>query len=191
MTLKQHFELILTTSDSIFCYWVYLFYFISDPNTESGRNIFELVCEGLQYLDTRTDFWRQQKPMYARKRDKKLHRDRAASSNKSPPNEYIIKELEKIDEGKLISHILRVRICLAQFTLKMCSTMVLIKIRSWFFCPVLYFFWVKHKTIMHLTDRFLVILFLFSAIWWKVQRQSKESQELSEDNRQLPGWCNQ
>ncbi|KAI9138057.1 hypothetical protein BKA69DRAFT_1094172 [Paraphysoderma sedebokerense] len=37
--------------------------FINNPN----EGIRELVQEALRYLDTRTEFWRQQKPIYARK----------------------------------------------------------------------------------------------------------------------------
>ena len=53
------------------------------------------------YLDTRTDFWRQQKPMYARKHEK-LQQRRAPDTNtgKQSPNDYIIRELERIDQGE-------------------------------------------------------------------------------------------
>ena len=71
---------------------------IVDQSTQSGQNIYELVCEGLQYLDTRTDFWRQQKPMYARKRDKKLQMQSRNTNKAGGLNQYVIKELEKIDQ---------------------------------------------------------------------------------------------
>ena len=73
---------------------------LADPHSESGRNIYDLVCDGLRYLDTRTDFWRQQKPMYARKRDKMMQRAKFVPGGDDNINQYIIKELEKIDEGK-------------------------------------------------------------------------------------------
>ncbi|CAM9848499.1 outer dynein arm-docking complex subunit 4 [Lampetra fluviatilis] len=41
-----------------------------------GMRVEELIREGLEYLDTRTDFWRQQKPIYARVRDRKLMRQK-------------------------------------------------------------------------------------------------------------------
>lgn len=69
-----------------------------DPYTESGRSIFELVNDGLKYLDTRTDFWRQQKPMYARKRDK-IQRKKMTAGDENLKT-YVVKELEKIDESK-------------------------------------------------------------------------------------------
>ena len=59
-----------------------------------------LVTEGLSYLDTRTDFWRQQKPMYARKHERAQQRPRPdGGTGKLSPNDYIIRELEKIDVG--------------------------------------------------------------------------------------------
>ena len=36
-----------------------------DENGKS-ESILELINAGIKYLDTRTDFWRQQKPMYTR-----------------------------------------------------------------------------------------------------------------------------
>jgi hypothetical protein len=38
------------------------------------RSIYKEVEDALIYLDSRTEFWRQQKPMYARKREKELKR---------------------------------------------------------------------------------------------------------------------
>lgn len=39
--------------------------FVNNPNDR----IYSLVSDGLKYLDTRIEFWRQQKPMYARKKE--------------------------------------------------------------------------------------------------------------------------
>ena len=51
--------------------FIYLFTFIlADAKSQQEKSIRDLATEGLDYLDTRTDFWRQQKPMYARKRDR-------------------------------------------------------------------------------------------------------------------------
>lgn len=44
-----------------------------DENGKS-ESIVELIQAGIKYLDTRTDFWRQQKPMYTRKREKSMLR---------------------------------------------------------------------------------------------------------------------
>jgi len=43
---------------------------------ENGKSesILELISAGIKYLDTRTDFWRQQKPMYTRKRERSMLR---------------------------------------------------------------------------------------------------------------------
>ena len=65
-----------------------------------GRTISLLVNQGLSYLDTRSDFWRQQKPMYARRHDRLVQRrKREAPSSKLSPSNYVIKELERIDQG--------------------------------------------------------------------------------------------
>lgn len=84
--------------------------FDTDPNTPVGKTISGLVSQGLNYLDTRTDFWRQQKPMYARKHEKQMMRreNRSEGSNtaKLSPNDYIIRELERIDQGK---HFLKIK----------------------------------------------------------------------------------
>ena len=69
-----------------------------------GKTISTLVNEGLSYLDTRSDFWRQQKPMYARRHDRIMQRrKREVTTNKSLPNDYILKELERIDQGEFVS----------------------------------------------------------------------------------------
>ncbi|XP_074080011.1 outer dynein arm-docking complex subunit 4 isoform X2 [Macrotis lagotis] len=50
--------------------------------------------------DTRTDFWRQQKPIYARERDRKLLQGKWVRDRKRRPSEtarYILKSLEEID----------------------------------------------------------------------------------------------
>lgn len=81
---------------------LYLSFSVSDPQSEMGKTISTLVTEGLSYLDTRSDFWRQQKPMYARRRDRLMQRKRReVSSSKLAPNEYILKELERIDQGMM------------------------------------------------------------------------------------------
>ncbi|KAL4228994.1 Tetratricopeptide repeat protein 25 [Mactra antiquata] len=74
----------------------------TDPKSEMGKSIATLVNDGLSYLDTRSDFWRQQKPMYARRHDRLMQRrKRESSSNKLAPNDYIIKELERIDQAQV------------------------------------------------------------------------------------------
>jgi len=72
----------------------------------AGVNIYDLVLSGIQYLDTRSEFWRQQKPMYARKRDKMMMQRKWSSRPQTgpEPTAFILKNLEKIDaylaEGK-------------------------------------------------------------------------------------------
>ncbi|CAC5363711.1 Tetratricopeptide repeat protein 25 [Mytilus coruscus] len=88
-----------------------------DSRSEVGKVINNLVTEGLSYLDTRTDFWRQQKPMYARKHERAQQRNRTDThTGKLAPNDYIIRELEKIDiaqvEGEYQEALRRSQRCL-------------------------------------------------------------------------------
>lgn len=55
---------------------------------------------GINYLDTRSNFWRQQKPIYARERDRKLMQEKWLRDRKRSPSQtahYILKSLEDID----------------------------------------------------------------------------------------------
>ena len=45
-----------------------------------GLTVEDLIMTGINYLDTRSDFWRQQKPIYARERDRKLMQDKILGS---------------------------------------------------------------------------------------------------------------
>ncbi|KAK7092323.1 outer dynein arm-docking complex subunit 4-like [Littorina saxatilis] len=74
----------------------------SDDQTKTGKIIYDLAEEGLTYLDTRTDFWRQQKPMYARRFERNAMRKKY-SSQKPVSDDYIIGELEKIDQAQSVS----------------------------------------------------------------------------------------
>nr|BAD38896.2 outer arm dynein binding protein [Heliocidaris crassispina] len=72
---------------------------LTRSDTDSGNRIYDLVNEGLQYLDTRTEFWRQQKPMYARKREKEEAKGAREKNKQQPadPAKYVLKNLEEID----------------------------------------------------------------------------------------------
>lgn len=60
----------------------------------------ELILTGINYLDTRSNFWRQQKPIYARERDRRLMQEKWLRDRKRRPSQtahYILKSLEDID----------------------------------------------------------------------------------------------
>ncbi|KAI6654146.1 Tetratricopeptide repeat protein 25 [Oopsacas minuta] len=70
----------------------------------------DLVIDGLEYLDRRTEFWRQQQPIYSRKRDKYLRNIKppitiavGASIRKGhaegDQSEYVRQNLEEIEEA--------------------------------------------------------------------------------------------
>lgn len=86
----------------------------TDRKSGSGQTVYDLAHDGISYLDNRTEFWRQQKPMYARKRDRVQRR--GSKDNKKSPNEFVVKELEKIDEeqaeGKFEESLKRAKKCL-------------------------------------------------------------------------------
>lgn len=73
------------------------------------RSLYNTVDEALGFLDARTEFWRQQKPMYARKRERELKKYRPAptrprskgtSGAGGDHTKYVLKALEEIDIGK-------------------------------------------------------------------------------------------
>ena len=81
---------------------------------KSDTSILDKVHTELEYLDGRVEFWRQQKPMYARKREKELKRVKpeptkpigmslrpAATTNNHV--KYIIKSLKDIDSGEPVA----------------------------------------------------------------------------------------
>nr|XP_002129888.1 tetratricopeptide repeat protein 25 isoform X2 [Ciona intestinalis] len=68
--------------------------------SSGGMSIYDLVTSGINYLDTRTEFWRQQKPMYARKRDRLMMQQKWSNRKTdriSDPTTFILKNLEEID----------------------------------------------------------------------------------------------
>ncbi|XP_066220290.1 outer dynein arm-docking complex subunit 4 isoform X2 [Saccopteryx leptura] len=65
-----------------------------------GLTVEDLIMTGINYLDNRSNFWRQQKPIYARERDRKLMQEKWLRDRKRRPSQtihYILKSLEDID----------------------------------------------------------------------------------------------
>ncbi|XP_046581289.1 outer dynein arm-docking complex subunit 4-like isoform X2 [Haliotis rubra] len=85
---------------------------MTTTNTSNTTDfIKEKACDGLEYLGVREDFWRQQKPMYARKRDKQKQAQvlsssgsKLNSSSSTDPMKYILIRLEQIDEAHAEGH---------------------------------------------------------------------------------------
>lgn len=60
----------------------------------------DLVLGGISYLETRSEFWQQQKPIYARVRERKLRQQRWTRDKKQKPLEvgrYVEKNMEDVD----------------------------------------------------------------------------------------------
>lgn len=69
-----------------------------EKKTKTSQEIHNLALNGLLYLDTRTDFWRQQKPMYARKRDRELQQAKMAKKGNTDPVKFTLRKLREIDD---------------------------------------------------------------------------------------------
>ncbi|KAM6114837.1 outer dynein arm-docking complex subunit 4 [Phoenicopterus ruber ruber] len=73
---------------------------LMESSTKQGIKVADLVLSGISYLDTRSEFWQQQKPIYARVRERKLRQQRWIRDKKRKPAEvgrYIVKSMEEID----------------------------------------------------------------------------------------------
>lgn len=71
--------------------------------TSGGERLQDVILSCISYLDTRTEFWQQQKPIYARQRDKKLLQQQwkntqySRNNPLSDPTRYILTNLEQLD----------------------------------------------------------------------------------------------
>ncbi|RKP16648.1 galactose mutarotase-like protein, partial [Rozella allomycis CSF55] len=64
----------------------YLQKLADDPDFAPNDSLSDLINEGLQYLESRTEFWRQQKPIYARKTEtKRIHEKLNRSKQSDSP----------------------------------------------------------------------------------------------------------
>ena len=70
--------------------------------TSGGERLQDLILSCISYLDTRTEFWQQQKPIYARQRDRKLLQQQWNNTRPNPlsdPTHYVLTNLDQIDTG--------------------------------------------------------------------------------------------
>ncbi|XP_062614023.1 outer dynein arm-docking complex subunit 4-like isoform X9 [Saccostrea cucullata] len=72
---------------------------LTNDSNPTNKGIREKIYDGLDYLNARADFWRQQKPMYARNRDKDKQGKSAKARNKDPTS-YLLRCLEDIDDDQ-------------------------------------------------------------------------------------------
>ncbi|NWS45453.1 TTC25 protein, partial [Probosciger aterrimus] len=73
---------------------------LMESSTQQGIKVKDLVLGGISYLETRSEFWQQQKPIYARVRERKLRQQRWSREKKQKPLEvgrYIAKNMEDMD----------------------------------------------------------------------------------------------
>ena len=88
----------------------------------SDSTVDDRIHSELEYLDGRVEFWRQQKPMYARKREKELKKVKPeptqpigmslrVQSGPSNHARYVLKSLEEIDASKRLGCVVCVCVC--------------------------------------------------------------------------------
>ncbi|XP_067285008.1 outer dynein arm-docking complex subunit 4 [Pseudorasbora parva] len=68
----------------------------------TGERVQDLIVGCISYLDTRTAFWQQQKPIYAHQRDRKLMQQQWNRVLHKPPSDttrYVLTILEDIDKA--------------------------------------------------------------------------------------------
>jgi len=53
--------------------------------TKQGMKVEDVVLGGIAYLDTRAEFWQQQKPIYARVRERRLRQQKWVREKKPKP----------------------------------------------------------------------------------------------------------
>ncbi|XP_010175465.1 tetratricopeptide repeat protein 25, partial [Antrostomus carolinensis] len=73
---------------------------LMESSTKQGIKVADLVLGGISYLDRRSEFWQQQKPIYARVRERKLRQQSCVRDKKRKPAEvgrYLVKSMEDID----------------------------------------------------------------------------------------------
>ncbi|TRY59838.1 hypothetical protein DNTS_035260 [Danionella cerebrum] len=78
----------------------------------TGERVQDLIVNSISYLDTRMAFWQQQKPIYARHRDKKLMQQQWSRVQNKPPTDparYVLSTLEDIDTGNAESGLKKAR----------------------------------------------------------------------------------
>merc|ERR1712124_235261 len=73
--------------------------FIKQPR---NSHIFDLVQSGINYLETRTDFWRQQRPLYARKRNRAKINLVKKKKTKPIASSHILDKLKAVEEAMVM-----------------------------------------------------------------------------------------
>jgi hypothetical protein len=74
------------------------FHLLGFVQGNNDSTIYGLISGGINYLDSRTEFWRQQKPLYARKKQKPLlHRNKPKQKTEDPAD-FVVRSLDEIDQ---------------------------------------------------------------------------------------------
>ncbi|XP_034047088.1 tetratricopeptide repeat protein 25 [Thalassophryne amazonica] len=68
-------------------------------NQQDGERLQEVITNSLTFLEMRTLFWHQQRPIYARDRDLKLRQQQWSNLFPSDPAEFLLKSQDEISEA--------------------------------------------------------------------------------------------
>lgn len=86
---------------------------VPGPSSNNGKPVKAMAQDGLVYLNSRTEFWRQQNPLYARKQDRVLLRRPINMS----AGDFVVREIEILDkdltDGRYSEVIKRSQNCIA------------------------------------------------------------------------------
>ncbi|XP_078280476.1 outer dynein arm-docking complex subunit 4 isoform X5 [Rhinoraja longicauda] len=66
-------------------------------NADSGGTVQDMIMGGISFLDTRTEFWRQQKPIFAREREQRMKEQNWKSHRETEETIFILKKMLEID----------------------------------------------------------------------------------------------
>lgn len=69
-----------------------------DAHLRKSQNVLSLAQDGLTYLQTRTEFWRQQKPINTRNKEKNKPKQ-AKKQKPADTTKFILRSLEEIDQS--------------------------------------------------------------------------------------------
>jgi hypothetical protein len=65
-----------------------------------NESVTALITEGLRFLESRTEFWRQQKPIYARRKDASKIQSKVKEARARQTEAKVNKEKERKDKEK-------------------------------------------------------------------------------------------
>lgn len=97
--LQSFWAVVYINATSQYLTKTFIFFCVDFIHGNSSKPIYDLVQDGLNYLDTRIEFWRQQEPLYARKNKKLPPRKPPQKQLPADTTKFILRSLEEIDQA--------------------------------------------------------------------------------------------